>query len=290
MDCPDCSENWKHFRLGYSKAGGYMNCWACGPKKTLPTLQALTGRPVSEVVAVLGDLAREVVPDAPKPAGKLRLPRGLGPLGTAHQDYLSSRGLDHNNLARLWSIQGLGRDAELPFRIFIPVHLRGEVVSWTTRSISDKHPLRYRAASLKDEKYNHKDLLYGEDYCRHTIVITEGPFDVWRIGPGAVCTFGTGFRRSQVARMAKYPVRVVCFDTDGPGRKKGAELCRLLAPFDGNTYHIVLDAKDAASAPENEIHALRREFLPDLMPLECPTIDERGSKRVGSRPKGGKPV
>jgi len=106
-----------------------------------------------------------------------------------------------------------------------------------------------------------KSVLYGVDYIRHAAVVVEGPADAWRVGPGAVATFGVVVTPDQLARLARFPVRVVCFDSDPPGRARAAKLVSALAPFPGKTYDVVLDAEDPGSATPKEIKKLRALFL-----------------------------
>jgi len=63
-----------------------------------------------------------------------------------------------------------------------PSDYKGRIVSWTTRSISNQGK-RYINASEREESVSMKTLLYNEDYARHCVIVTEGPGDVWRIGP-----------------------------------------------------------------------------------------------------------
>lgn len=186
------------------------------------------------------------------------LPKGLAPMQEAHRKYLRSRGYDPDELERRWSLQGLGLEAgELRWRIFIPVILHGKTVSWITRSISDKEVARrYYTATKKQEVYFHKDLLYGIDYARYSIVIVEGVFDAWRIGPGAVATFGTRVSDAQIVQIASFQERYICFD-------KGAErysqrLVNELSLYPGKTYEVQLNAKDPGSATQKELKKLRR--------------------------------
>jgi len=195
------------------------------------------------------------------PRGKLEMPRGVAPLQYAHHNYLRGRKFKVKKLERLWEIKGIGIAAELSWRIFIPIFYNGTMVSWTTRSIVDKHKDRYVSASPKQESIDHKELLYGEDYCRHSVVLCEGPTDVWRIGPGAVCSFGTTYSRSQVLKLSQYPVRVICYDDEPEAQHRADELCNLLAPFDGDTFKVTLNAKDPGEALEEEIEELRQRFL-----------------------------
>jgi DNA primase len=163
-------------------------------------------------------------------------------------------------MQRLWNAQGIGMSSQLPWRIFIPIELNGEMVSWTTRSIND-YGLRYISAKLTQESFPHKHLLYGEDYARHTVIIHEGPLDVWTVGPGAVGTLGTSYTRAQVVRMSKYLRRVVCFDNEPEAQRRARKLCDDLEPFEGETHNVILDAKDANTASAKEIRRLRRLYL-----------------------------
>lgn len=261
IDCPYCSPNSKRFRLGVSKRHFNTNCWSCGPHRLSEVLHEITEKPYQELKGLIGEVRTEIAVDTPA-RGKLVLPPGVGDLLKQHTNYLGKRGFLAATLDAMWGIRGIGKDGgAYCWRIFIPIHLNGEVVSWTTRSISDEVTKRYHSARPDQEKINHKSLLYGEDYCRHAIVVVEGPTDVWRIGPGAVCTFGTGYSKAQINRMVKYPVRAVCFDREPEAQSRARNLVNILTVFPGTTYLVRLNAKDPGSAPPEEIAKLREAFL-----------------------------
>lgn len=248
--------------MGYNSYGGYVNCWSCGRHPLGDTIIRLTGLGWREVKDLLGRVDRRRVGE-PKFTGKLVLPGGLGPLQPAHRRYLAGRGFtDIDKLEQMWGLQGIGIAARLRWRIFIPVHVAGRVVSWTTRVISDaSHNERYRSAGEQEEAMPHRTLLYGADYARHAIIIVEGPLDVWRIGPGAVCTCGTGYSPAQVAAMARYAVRGVCFDNEPAAQRRARQLADTLSVYDGETFNITLDSKDPGSATPHELARLREEVL-----------------------------
>lgn len=258
FDCPFCGEESEKYHMGYSLTSKHINCWKCGYHRVIDTLMALTGQPFQKVKEWFGELKPEefVAPTR----GKLVLPKGIGPLAHAHKNYLRGRGFRPNKLARLWGLQGIGIAPKLQWRIFIPIHHQGEVVSWTTRKIRDSG-LRYHAAKPEEEAVSAKSLLYGEDYCRHSIIVVEGHPDVWAIGPGAAATGGTGFTQAQVLRISKYPTRVICFDSEEKAQQIARELCDSLAIYPGTTYNVTLTGKDASRSPKAEIQRLREMFL-----------------------------
>lgn len=259
VDCPWCSPRSDKWRLGIHLDGSRSHCWTCGFHPVVEALVRLTSLSYPDCQAILEGLPR--TPRLERPEGKLVLPAGLGPLGIAHTRYLRGRGLDPGEVLRVWGIGGLGRSGSLPWRIWIPIRSRdGEVVSWTTRSLSDRVASRYLSAEPHQERLHHKTLLYGEEYCSHAIIIVEGPLDVWKIGPGAVAVLGLSITRAQVLRMASYPTRVICFDNEPDAQRRAGKLAEQLQGFAGTTYRVLLDAKDPGSASERELRKLR-EFL-----------------------------
>jgi hypothetical protein len=262
IDCPWCTKNTHRYRLGINLAGNYASCWACGSKLLGEVIHEITELPWNKIKDLLRGVERQVLPNLPKARGKLVVPLGIGELLPCHCNYLERRGFNKDNLERLWKVKGIGLHNRLAWRIFIPIVFQGEVVSWTTRSVSDEGQ-RYWSAKQEEEVFPHKDLLYGEDYVRHTIIVHEGPTDVWRTGPGAVATLGTSYSRAQIRRMANHAVRVVCFDSEPMAQRRATHLCDLLDTFPGSTYNVVLSGKDAASSPLDEIQELRKRFLDD---------------------------
>lgn len=260
IDCPFCTPDSNHFRCGYNINGKYLNCWSCGRLNLVETLALILRKTNREVWVLLKDIEGGVRVQPKERGGNLILPNGLVALQDCHKTYLRRRGFKWRELVKLWEIKGIGlSDAGLSWRLFLPIHRHGQIVSWTTRSTSDSHPNRYISAGAKQEVIDHKELLYGEDYVRHSVVVVEGPLDVWAIGPGAVGTFGTSFSRGQVEKISRYPKRAICFDADAQHRAK--ELSDLLAPFPGDTYIITLDAKDPGEAKQSEINQIRKHFL-----------------------------
>lgn len=261
LPCPFCgSRDW---HLGYNLAGGYMTCWRCGPHDAVHTLCQLSERPYNDVRRLLENIHGAVVRDEVTVRGTFKAPANTSPLKSVmHRLYLKKRGLNPTEVACLWGVQEIGLDHRLPWRLYIPVHHRGRPVSWTTRSVLSHSRQPYIGARADEESVSRKDLLYGEDYARHAIVVVEGPVDVWAIGPGAVSTMGAAYTRAQLGRMAKYPVRVICGDTDETGATFAARLAKELAPFPGVTHVVKLETgKDPADCDKDEIRELRKRFL-----------------------------
>ena len=187
IDCPFCSGGTNKYHMGISIGKLYCACYKCGFHPLLETLLELTGESYGKVWGILQTVEKRpsVVPKGLKPAGRLSLPSGIEALREPHRTYLEGRKLDPEKMEKLWDVGCFCVHSRLSWRIFIPVYYQGEMVSWTTRSIGTNGK-RYITAKPDECRLSLNSLLFGEDYCRHSIIITEGPFDVFRIGPGAI--------------------------------------------------------------------------------------------------------
>lgn len=257
VDCVWCSRNSGRFRMGVHLWTGRCHCWTCGGHSTIWTFVELTGKSPDEVQDLLGGLLR---PDREDTVGigVLRVPACAGPLQKPHVNYLASRGFDAALIAQKWGVLGIGLAPKLAWRVWIPVHYRGKVVSWTTRAIVDNYTPRYVSARADEEEVSGKRLLYGEQFARHTVIVVEGPLDAWRIGDGAVATLGTSYSRAQLEKISRFPTRIICFDGEPEAQRRADQLLDALTSFPGRTMKVILDTKDAASASDKEINQLRR--------------------------------
>lgn len=258
--CPHCGSTKTH--LGFPEGGTVGNCWLCGKHSLWDTLIAL-GLDRQQAAEALAGLDRGARLPRERPVtGRLQPPGGIGPLAPAHIAYLRKRGLDAFQAANLWGAKGIGLSSKLAWRIYLPVFLRGQEVSWTTRSIAKEAKQRYISAFPSEEVLPLKSLLYGEDMARNSVVVVEGPLDAMKVGPGAVAAFGLNVTAAQVARIAAFPLRVICMDNQEKAQRVGERLCRELSAFPGETVRVQLESgEDPGSADPEEITELRQKFL-----------------------------
>ncbi len=225
-------------------------------------LQEVLGKSYSECSRLLRDVGWERPQPAPVRAEKLVVPAGVGPLWAPHRAYLERRGYDPDVLEELWGIQGIGISGNLSWRIWIPIHLEGRVVSWTSRSIGDEDGAKYITASPTEESVSAKTLLYGEGYVRSTVIVHEGPADVWATGPGSVATLGLSYTQQQMLHISRYPTRVICFDNEPPAQRVARKLANELKLFPGDTYVVHLESgKDPPECDPKELQEFREKFL-----------------------------
>ncbi|MDR0611054.1 MAG: hypothetical protein LBG58_13160 [Planctomycetaceae bacterium] len=264
LNCPFCGTDKGH--LGYNIEKHYFNCFSCGHHSLWSVLRELF--PNENIRNILSEFELQTPVQSVRKSqkcGKLQFPAKVGALLPAHRRYLEHRGFDSDELVETWGIGGIGMDPANPkfqWRIFIPVtDSHGSVVSWTTRAIGKKTP--YISASKEQESVPIKTLLYGEQYRTFydTIIITEGCFDVFNIGVGAVAVFGKAVTSAQIYRISMFARRIVCFDNEADTQEQAKKLCYELSLFPGVTLNVCLDADDPGSAGKKEVKRLRRLFL-----------------------------
>lgn len=264
--CPFCG---KDPYMGYNVRGRYVNCWSCGKHDLYHTIQLLTQALPADCHRFIAELPIWLSALEPLvPRGFIERPWGAGPLAYAygHRDYLIKRGFDPDVISSLWDVEAIGQCGEslLRWRLFIPICLRGEIVSWTTRAVGNKEP-RYLSAKDNQSAIPIEQLVYGIDYVRGTAIICEGPLDAWAIGPGAVALCGLRTSPSQLEQLSRIPRRVVCFDAEPVAQTRARKLMADLSVFDGETINLCLETgKDPAEASKEEIRLIRRKYLDQL--------------------------
>jgi DNA primase len=197
-----------------------------------------------------------------KPSGRLKIPTDAGSMMKPHRNYVKGRGFTPSLIEEVYQVGGIGVSHRLAWRLFIPIHYRGRMVSWTTRAIGNAQGPRYVSARPSEEAVSHRTLLYGEDLAGHSIVVVEGPIDAWAIGPGAVATMGLACTKDQIEKIAQHPSRAICFDSSEIAQKRARKVADQLKNFPGETDVVELESgEDAAEADPEEIEELRKIYL-----------------------------
>jgi hypothetical protein len=260
LDCPFCGRDSHKFHLGFRESRGYFSCWKCGKlslKQTLLLLFEVSWAEAGQIALEVRESLPEFEEKVVQLPGKFQAPFGVGPMGLRHRKYLQRRQFDPDEIEGTWKVQGL-EAGPISWSLYIPIIFEGRAVSWTTRKIRDDVEQRYCSARPDQERIDHKRILYGWDYVQHSVLVLEGPTDVWRIGRGAVGTFGTAFKVNQVYLLSQIPRRTICFDNSDAAQQRAEELAELLSPFPGRTRIVQMDADDPGSASPREVRQLRR--------------------------------
>jgi hypothetical protein len=237
VPCPFCQDSGDH--LGYHQQKGYFFCYKCGWHPINETIKILLNCDWKKVYNLLSVYSAKDVPlfygeeSREKKSDQLCWPDGLTKMSHACRDYLKRRNFDAEALEKEWKLMATQYWGQYSFRIIAPVVFEGQPVSWQSRSIlkDSQHP--YIPCPSGWEVLPYKHLLYGIDKAEwKTGVVVEGITGVWRLGPGAVATFGVRYTSSQLLLISRSFEKVlILFDGDEAGclaaDKMGGELTAL---------------------------------------------------------------
>lgn len=219
LKCPYCTGNPGYY-LGVHIESGMCHCWRCGKKKLRELIQHLIpgNASIGEVWQRYGKGSARQLPTLTTKIQRKR--RVLMPPGIVEcipsraATYLEGRGFDAEKLAELWGLRFTGPHGSYKFRIIAPIYHDGRLVSYQGRDYSGKSELRYKACRQCDEARDHKTCLYGSWLVKggQRAVVVEGVADAWRLGKGAVATFGIAYTQAQVKLLAEYKFLAFLFD------------------------------------------------------------------------------
>jgi DNA primase len=261
--------------LGYNVEEDYFYCWRCGGHSHLEVVSELLQIPRQKARTLMGQYGGgKVVPrrstNKKINIQSLKHPSNLNELQNNHRKYLHERGFDAGRLEREWGLKGTGpistlkygeKKINLSHRIYIPIEQEGVVVSWQTRDVTGKKKdLKYITCPMELETVHHKHLLFGKPEKWHkTGILTEGVFDVFRLGPAACCGFGVKITAKQLRILAKDFDRVaVLFDPDAAGQREGKGLISELDFRGVEAFHVPLETDPGEMKQDDADHLVRQ--------------------------------
>jgi len=227
IKCPYCQGSHGGWHGGFCISGGYYTCWRCGGHWLPKVIATITGVGLREAK----EIVKQYSSGDPGPRFKTRKyldklkPPETQPLTPIARKYLENRGYDPDKLAAIWEIKSTKHTGDYSFRIFIPIFHNRQMVSFTTRGISSQQNPKYKSCPDDQEIYHHKFCLYGADKIEgDSCLAVEGPADAWRMGIGAVATFGIKYSEPQVNLLSKFKQVFILFDPEDQAQLQADKL------------------------------------------------------------------
>lgn len=203
-------------------------------------------------------------------ATKLTLPTDT--FTPMERKYLKERNFSPKLLHEKYNVVGGGVTGNWKYRIIIPLILNDKIVSWTARSILSKHQQhelkipRYKNLSIEQSVIDPKSILYNLDNCKdRTGVLTEGAFDVMRLGDGFFCSFGTELTQSQIAIIKdRFDKVFIMFDNEREAqikaRKFGLQIASMGVDVEVVNAYADFNKNDGGELTEQEVQIIRKEL------------------------------
>jgi DNA primase len=261
--CPFCYGS-PGYHLGFSLNANIFNCYRCGrhPKtlviKNLLHISWNDAKNTIDRYSITNGRSKYIKQEQ-QYATSTNFPEFTSDISTPHILYLKKRGFDHNTIRVDWGIKGTCHLGEYKQRIIIPIYMDEILVSYQGRDITGKQDPKYKACSIPLETLHHKDLLYGIDnVSQDKIIVCEGVMDVWRVGYGAVCTFGVSYTKKQLLLLSQFKEIGIAFDMDSPGREAAKQLQKELSNLGCHATVFEYDGYDPDTAKKSDIMEMRK--------------------------------
>ena len=215
--CPFCGDH--NFHLGVFLDHGNWSCWRCKKSGRLSFLiSSITGvssRQIGQEIRqqdtrpprnmTIQDLVRQrlaeskATPSPPQPSKVPPLPTEAKAI-EPKPPWKPLRAWLHRRQFTIADCQRWGAlyapCGAYGYRLILPIHdIRGRYAGFQGRDVTDTSEQPYR---FPPDGFHSGNYLYGFHQVRgKLIIITEGIFDVWRIGKNAVASFGVGLSAAQ---------------------------------------------------------------------------------------------
>jgi DNA primase len=271
VECPFCPDLDPSTHLGINPETNMMNCWRCGTKGSVLQLvryhhkcsfsaaEKIASRFTRQIDHV--DTEHRKNQALEKQSQRVLLPsESTKTLLPAHRSFLLKRGFEPDLIFRKYDLSCIDRIGKWKFRLVIPIIMNNRLVAWTTRDITGLSDRPYKNAPKVECAIPIKSCLYNIDTVKDSVIVTEGPLDVWTLGEATVCTFGIKYTRSQVHLLTRKAKKAhILFDSDAI-----VEASALAFDLSAHMQHVEvleLESGDPADMNEQDVRALRREIF-----------------------------
>lgn len=273
VECPFCTGN-PGYHLGYNLSSGVFACYRCThPKGIATVISALAGCDEDEAWDYVREYQTEGGADfvaRPSHGSHNRRreadlpPDTLEVFPRLYANYLRGRRFNPKTLRRIWELRAVGPGGGMyAYRILIPIYLTsGHMVSWIARDITDRATAKYLPCEAEHEALPHKECLYGISRATgDSAVVVEGATDVWRLGPGAVATFGIKWTNAQAAKLLKFKRVFIVYDPEPTAQEQARKLAQTVGSLGVETEVVTTDSlKDPGSWEQSDADDFMKEL------------------------------
>jgi len=276
IQCPFCDDKSNH--LGISPTGG-INCWRCPAKGTIVKLvMSIERKGVKQALEALQKF--KAYSSMPKNFESFLDTRLAGTTAhtqnidsiflteqikstifPAHATYLRKRNFDPDKIYSKYKLYTGGSLGKYKNRIIIPFYSRGNKITFTSRDITDKSGIPYLHQPVGEGPTNPKEEIYNIDSCGDTIIVVEGPIDVFRIGNGCGATCGIKFTHRQVLLLSQFKRVFIMYDAEPEAQEQATRLASNLSSMVPHVEIITLGKGDPGEMTSEEVTRLRSEIF-----------------------------
>lgn len=270
-ECPFCGAPGYHFGINLRSKG--YSCWVCHTetKGGVPTLiSALLDIPRKSTIEIIQKYSTKFLDFKTRETGqKVILPSKLKPISEMGLQYLKKRNFNENIIEK-YHLQDTGIfskmkvqdfEQDFKFRIFIPIIMNHEIVSYTARDYTEEQEPKYQHPVLEAVKIAPSSCIYNIDTVKDRMLILEGPTDVWRMQEEAVSMQGIKITKEQIRCIAERNLKKVVILFDEHAEEAAKTLSRQLSGLVDNISVAFLSEGDPAELSEIDAIKIKRNLL-----------------------------
>lgn len=280
IHCPCCPDDdpdpSRHGNL--NPADGSYSCWRCKgshPSVVIARAAHISVQAASDLIRKYTTGVASVKREEVKMANSITLPGSYTPLDI-HRNYLEGRGFDVGELKFYHGIKFTGmmekwEGMNWQFRVIIPVFdRRNNLVSFQGRDVTGKQD-RYLFPPKEKQVRDCKTLLYGAELCgkKDALLVVEGVMDAWKLGAGAVCTFGSSVTQEQVLEMSHWRRVFLAFDNEPAAVQHARDVAKQLSSLGTEAFLVNTDFGLDSEGNVRDVGDLSfseaREFMKDVL-------------------------
>jgi len=263
---PMCNDPSEH--MGINLSSSMYNCWKCGEHgpftKLVKVLLNIGWKNAEDLASEYfkPSLATKYKHEETPHKASLHFPKeATSKLPDLHKDYLRNRNFDPKQIRKDYDIMACYQTGNYAYRIIIPIFMFGKPVSFTARDVTDEQETRYKNMPNEKSVIPVKQCLYNIDNAGDTLLIVEGPLDVWRMGKGAIATMGTKITNTQIKIIIDRKPKRVFVLYDWGAYSEAYKLAHTLSPYvEHGVETLTIDVKDPAELTEKDAKLLRKEI------------------------------
>ena len=260
LDCPRCGDTSKH--LGVNVASLHCYCWRCQNNMHLHTLlmeefnvpwgeiklygsgQAIESPSLSSNTG-LEDHVSSILADDSKPTYTARNPEPRPDGMYALTATTTFPAMDNFLKSREYTIEDaeshgcfVGHTGVMANRLVFPIvdPETNEPVAWVGRGIAPAIKPKYKAKGpVNDYLYGFETITPGQP-----LIVVEGIFDQWRMGPNSVACFGKALTKSQQRLVRKLRPNPLYLVWDADAFWEAVEIRDVLTEYGYEVVHVEL--------------------------------------------------
>lgn len=261
--CPFCHKPKFHSAIHMDYKS--FNCWICGRKSIFEFINKQLGFSNSKIYRELLNFQsnKKRVFSNKDFKSSCSMPKEIEPrMKYRFREYLKQRKFPLKVIKK-YSLKNTNHTGDFKHRLIFPFYLNHELVTYVGRTISSKS---YKDCPIHESKLFPKGTLFNFDnvQTRNNILITEGVFDVIRVGDNSVSTSGTNYSDAQVKLLlSKEPENVfICYDNEFEAQEKAQSLADKISLYVKNVEIITLpgSVNDVGELTDQEAFSLRKHL------------------------------